>query len=166
MENFIQQQMGSFKDILQPAASISEHFISQQYPDSTARHHLGLAIKDIGHKINFPLDEFVDKAEVVIYAGLENMIKIANVGLLFVERAILPDVCFLRSMCYFGTNFTFLRHMLGRISPSALEGSIYMRAITRGILGVTCDDAFYCANPVDGKSTLGQSATSTLISKD
>lgn len=138
------------------------HETVSQLPESSARHHLGVAIKEVGHKLNLPLDDFVDKAEVIFYSCLENFIKILNYGLLIYERSVLPDVCFLRSMCYFGTNLSFTRHMIGRISPSALEGSIFMRAITRGILGVNCEDSFVCPNKPGAQGSFGPGATGTL----
>lgn len=160
IENFMQEKL--FKDILEPAASMSHQIIGQQLPAATARHHLGLAIKDFGNKINFPLDGVVDKAEVIIYATLEKLINLANYGFLAYEKAYQPDVCLLKSVCSAGTNITFLRHMLGRISPNALEGSVFMRALTRGVMGVNCEESFICPNQPGSKGTLGPAATGSI----
>lgn len=60
------------------------------------------------------------------------------------EEIISPDACTLRTICTAGSNVDSLKEYLDVIPLNALEESVLFKALTKGIRGTMCEEAFVC----------------------
>lgn len=101
-------------------------------------------VKAIGEFYKIPFDKFIEKIGTVIIFGTEVMLSPVVVSLKIIEKIFVPDACRLKFVCKIGGYLTIFKEPVLKFSPTFLEGSAQLKALTDGIVGRDCETAFTC----------------------
>lgn len=99
-------------------------------------------VKSISNHFKLPLDKFIEKLGNGLVLGVEALLHPIVVTMKIVEKVFVPDACRLKFFCSMGTHLKFIRESVLRFSPSLLEGSSQLKALTDGIKGESCESVF------------------------
>lgn len=93
--------------------------------------------------------ELVAGMQKFLLKSIESAIRPMAKMLKKLEDFIGPDGCTLRTVCTAGSNIDTVRDYLEYIPLSAFDESLMFRALTKGIKGAMCEDAFVCVPKKD-----------------
>lgn len=99
-------------------------------------------VKSISSHFKLPLDKFIEKIGNGLVLGVEALLHPIVVTVKIVEKVFVPDACRLKFFCSMGSHLNFIRDTVLKFSPSLLEGSSQLKALTDGIKGESCESVF------------------------